>query len=69
MSCCARRTDATERLPRSPRRCEVDRHLPRRRFCVAGDTVAERLAFALVHGIDAFIDADVEEARKSVSGR
>ena len=63
----ARHTDATERLLAfaetvrgGPATCREDDSAWRE------TPVAERLTFALVHGIDAFIDEDVEEARKSV---
>jgi 5-methyltetrahydrofolate--homocysteine methyltransferase len=69
-----RRPDATERLVDSRRESskaggrtgQADREEAR---SLAHGPVEERLSHALVKGIDAFIDADTEEARRSSASR
>ncbi|HEX7385494.1 MAG TPA: methionine synthase [Burkholderiaceae bacterium] len=64
----ARRPDATERLL-----AEAERHKARKGEVKAEDLawreqpVAARLAHALVHGIDRWIEADTEEARQAAA--
>ena len=62
-----RRPDATERLTALAETTRSERKEKKEDLAWRGAPVAERLTHALVEGIDAFIDADVEEARQQAA--
>ncbi|MDR2013957.1 MAG: methionine synthase [Rhodanobacter sp.] len=60
-----RRTDATERLLEIAERYKTKKgEVPVEKLAWRTQPVRERLAHALVHGIDAYVEADTEEARQ-----
>jgi 5-methyltetrahydrofolate--homocysteine methyltransferase len=59
----ARRADATERLTRLAERHQGKATQRQEDLAWRDAPVAKRLTHALVHGVDDFVDADVEEAR------
>lgn len=62
-----RRPDATERLLDFAQKVEGKAEAARKEEDWRGGSLQERIDTALVRGIDAYIEADVEEARRSVA--
>ena len=62
-----RRADATERLTTLAETTRSERREKKEDLAWRATPVGERLTHALVEGIDAFIDADVEEARQQAA--